>query len=218
MRSIVPLAVALIAIVGFSNAAEPAPLRCIEPSATTGTSRAVIVGNELLVHTSQVLPIDTTASAEVQAAEVLNSLDKKLRAAHASLHACAKLNVYAADEAAASAAMEAIKREFTKDSPPVIKPAVSLVRTRLPQPGALVAVDAVGMSMINEDSKVSLRSWGAEGRIAGSEHMAILPPGRKIFIAGQAEKADDLKSATQKTMASLASTLKFLGRTNDDIV
>ncbi len=211
------IAIAFLAIAAATSAADP--IRCIDPSATTGTSRAVVVGNELLVHTSQILPTDKSANAEKQAADVLAALDATLRAANASLHGCAKLNVYATDEAAALATLAAIKQEFTKDSPlPAFKPAVSLVLTRLPHAGALVAVDAVGISMVNEDSKVSLRSWGAEGRIAGSEHMAILPPGRKIYVAGQAEKADDLKTATQKTMESLASTLKFLGRTNADIV
>src|SRR5688500_18218949 len=48
--------------------------------------------------------------------------------------------------------------------------------------------------------------------------LSVLAPGRKIFVAGQAEKADDLRTATQKTMDSLDRTLKFLGRTNDDVV
>ena len=216
MKLLAPLAVLIIPLV--ADAAEPS-IRCVEPNVATGTSRAVVVGNELLVHTSQILPAMTSANAEKQAAQVLAALDEKLRAAHASLHGCAKLNVYAADEAAASAALATIKREFTKDPRvSICKPAVSLVQTRLPQAGALVAMDAVGISMINEDSKVSLRSFGAEGRIAGSEHMAILPPGRKIYVAGQAEKADEVRTATQKTMESLANTLKFLGRTNADIV
>ena len=207
-------------LLGLSSATSAeSPIRYIEPSQTTGTSRAVVVGNELLVHTSQILPTDAAANAEKQAAQVLAALDEKLRAAFASLHGCAKLNVYAADEAAALAALAVIKQEFTKDPRiSTCKPAVSLVQTRLPKAGALVAMDAVGISMINDDTKVSLHSWGAEGRIAGSEHMAILPPGRKIYVAGQAEKADDVKTATQKTMESLAKTLQFLGRTNADIV
>jgi enamine deaminase RidA (YjgF/YER057c/UK114 family) len=212
------IAIAFLAIAADTSAADPS-IRSIEPSATTGTSRAVVVGNDLLVHTSQILPTDSSLNAEKQATQVLAALDEKLRSAVSSLHACAKLNVYAADEAAASAALAAIKREFTKKSSPKgPNPAVSVVLSRLPQAGALVAMDAVGISMVNEDTKVSLRSFGAEGRISGSEHMAILPPGRKIYVAGQAEKADDVKTATQKTMESLASTLKFLGRTNDDIV
>jgi enamine deaminase RidA (YjgF/YER057c/UK114 family) len=51
-----------------------------------------------------------------------------------------------------------------------------------------------------------------------SDCRRVLPPGRKIYVAGQAKKADDVKTATRKTMESLASTLRFLGRTNDDIV
>jgi enamine deaminase RidA (YjgF/YER057c/UK114 family) len=212
------IAAAILARVTAASAAEP-PIRCIEPSATAGTSRAVVVGNELLVHTSQILPTDSSLNAEKQATQVLAALDEKLRSADSSLHACAKLNVYAADEAAASAALAAIKGEFTKKSPlPAFKPAVSLVLSRLPQNGAVVAMDAVAISLVNDDSKVSLRSFGAEGRIAGSEHMGILPPGRKIFVAGQAEKANNVKTATQMTMESLAKTLKFLGRTTSDVV
>ena len=210
--------VAAFVIPLVATAAEPA-IRCIEPSAATGTSRAVLVGNELLVHTSQILPTDTSLAPDKQATQVLAGLDETLRAAESGLGSCVKLNVYAADEAATAAALDAIRVEFTKPTqPPEFKPAISLVVSRLPLAGAAVAMDAVAISHVNEDSKVSLRSWGADRRIAGSEHMAILPPGRKIFVAGQAENADDLKTATQKTMESLAKTLKFLGRTNDDIV
>ena len=217
MKQLAAIALAMFGPLATS-AAEPATIRCIEPSATSGTSRAVVVGNELLVHTSQILPADTSVGPDKQAAQVLSALDETLRAAQSGLGFSAKLNIYAADEAAASAALAAIQREFTKPTqPPEIKPAVSIVLSRLPT-AAAVAMDAVAISHVNEDSRVSLRSWGAARRIAGSEHMAILPPGRKIFVAGQAEKADDVKSATQKTMESLAKTLQFLGRTKEDIV
>lgn len=200
------------------DAAEPR-LRTIDPSDKTGTARAVIVGNELLVHTSQVLPDATAGEAEDQAGQILANLNEKLRSANSSLGHCIKLNVYAADEAAAAAAAKAIQREFTRPPiPTAVKPAVSTVVTRLPKAGALLAMDAIAISEMGDKDKVTLQSWDARLQIAGSEQMAILPPGRKIFIAGQAEKADDVKTATQKTMESLVKTLGFLGRTKQDIV
>jgi enamine deaminase RidA (YjgF/YER057c/UK114 family) len=76
--------------------------------------------------------------------------------------------------------------------------------TPLPHPDALAALDAVATS----DAKDAKRTRTA----------AVLPPGSRIYISGQAEKGKDLAEATRKTLASLDATLKFLGRTRGDVV
>jgi enamine deaminase RidA (YjgF/YER057c/UK114 family) len=48
--------------------------------------------------------------------------------------------------------------------------------------------------------------------------VAILPPGSRIYVAGQAEKGKDLAEATRRTLESLRATLKFLGRDESDVV
>lgn len=216
MRTIAMLTMLATGVTAL-RAAEP--IRCIEPSDKTGTSRAVVVGNVPLVFTSQVLPRDVASDPPKQSDQVLAALDERLRSANSSLQHCVKLNVYADSEAAVAAALASIRSKFTESqNPQAVKPAVSVVVTRLPQDGALVAIDAVAVAQAADTEEVTLRSRGARQRIAGSEHMAVLPAGRKIFVAGQAEKADDLMTATQRTMESLVQTLKFLGRTQGDIV
>lgn len=201
----------LLTIFAWSPAAfaQQAPLRWIGSSDQSGTSQAVVVGNVTLVHTSQVLAWDergriTEGNAAEQAAKVLDNLERRLGDARSSLAQIVKLSVYAADEDAAAAALRAIAGRFTGEA----KPAYSLVLTRMPQEKALVAMDAVAATAATE-AKLDGASVAA---------LSVLRPGRKIFVAGQAEKADDLRTATQKTMESLARTLKFLGRTNDDVV
>jgi hypothetical protein len=69
------IAAAFLVIAAVASSAEPS-IRCIEPNAATGTSRAVVVGNVPLVHTSQVLPIKDShriaGKAELQALRVLS--------------------------------------------------------------------------------------------------------------------------------------------------
>ena len=199
----------LLTILVWSPAAfaQEIPLRRIGPSVTPGTSQAVVVGDVPLVHTSQVLPPDDRGrggDAEAQATLVLDRLQARLRQARSSLERVVKLNVYAVDDEAAAAAFRAVAARFTGEE----KPAFSLVLTGLPQDDALVAMDAVAASAATESTRDGV----------GVEGLSVLPPGRKIFVAGQAEKADNLQTATQKTMESLDRTLEFLGRAKKDIV
>lgn len=204
-----------------ANAAEP--IRCIEPSAATGTSRAVMVGNVPLIYTPQVLAwnddrkIVGAGDAEAQAKRVLSNLEEILGPANSSLGRMAKLNLYAVNDDVAAAALRAITTRFATEE---IKPAVSVVITRFPYDEALVAMDGVCVANRRGMQAVS-HFFPATGPGLAKTWLwrqSASPPGRKIYVAGQAEKADDVKTATQKTMESLAATLKFLGRTNDDIV
>src|SRR6185295_383504 len=98
-----------------------------------------------------------------------------------------------------------------------LKPAVCFVITPLAVADALVAVDAVAAFAEGRDvEKVTMsRAW-LPG-VIGSAQSAVLPLGGRIYVSGQAEKGEDLKSTVRKTLASLQATLKFLKRTDADI-
>src|SRR5688500_4363695 len=102
----------LLTILAWSPVAfaQQAPLRRIGSSDQSGTSQAVVVGNVPLVHTSQVLAWDdrgriAEGNAAAQARQVLDNLERRLGDAQSSLKQIVKLNVYAANEDAAAAAL-----------------------------------------------------------------------------------------------------------------
>jgi enamine deaminase RidA (YjgF/YER057c/UK114 family) len=190
-----------------------------------GLSRATVVDDLPLAHTAQLLPLDREGKlvgaedAAAQTAQVLKNLDAALKAAGSSLASAVKLNLYVSDESFVNDVERVVAQAFRGE----IRPAASWVITRLPQEGAWVAADAIGIvderaaKPIEPRSEVSLHrseSLSASGRGAQS---AVLPAGVRIYIAGQAEPGD-LKTATRKTLESLRATLKFLGRSDRDIV
>src|SRR5439155_12662103 len=52
----------------------------------------------------------------------------------------------------------------------------------------------------------------------GPTRLAMLPHGKRVHVAGQAEKGDNLADATRKTLDSLRATLKHLGLKDADVV
>ena len=208
------LSVALLA--SFAPALAPAAegelgARYLGWSANAGQSQAVIVGPQTLVHTAQVLPLDgdkilgDTAAAQAEA--VLKKLDACLQAAGSRLAQSVKLNVYVASDDAATAVRTALATAFPAEA----RPAVCYVTTRLPHERALVAMDAVAMAV---EKAPAVRLIGDDSRRA-----ALLPPGPRIYISGQAEKGDGtLAGATKATLASLDATLQFLGLQKSKVV
>jgi enamine deaminase RidA (YjgF/YER057c/UK114 family) len=103
----------------------------------------------------------------------------------------ARLNIVAKSQATADAARRAVRERYPADA----RPAVSVVVGELPQQDALVGVDAVAI-----DAK------DATGP-------GIMPPGPRVYVSGQAEKAASPAAAAAKTLASLKRTLEFAGAT-----
>lgn len=193
-------------------------VKLLDAPAEGGASRATVVDDLPLAHTAQLLPLDAQGrlvggqEAAAQAAQVFKNLDAALRAAGSSLATAVKLNLYVSEEALVDDVQRAVAKTFAGE----VRPAVSLVITRLPHAGALLAADAVGLVENEKPSReVSLhRSPALAGRGA---HSAILPAGVRIYIAGQAEPGE-LKTATRKTLESLRKTLAFMERNDRDIV
>jgi len=221
MKTVLATAIAMMVIGGsWSHGAErhqltsvgDGKIRVLDANAESGTSRAVIVEGKPLAHTIQLVPIDGDGDliggkdVSKQTDAVLENLRVAIGDIGSSLDQVVKLNLYVAAESDVPAVRKIVASKFTG----ALKPAVSLVLTRLPAPSAeeqaLVAADAVVIAPAKAPSGVS-----------GSGLLAVLPPGPRIYVSGQAEPGD-LATATLKTLQSLEATLKLFGRSKRDIV
>lgn len=110
-----------------------------------------------------------------------------------------KLNVTAATQEAADRAREFIRSKY----PAASRPPVSYVVGALPGRGE-AAFDVVAVSKGNRPYR------------SGSS--AMLPPGPRVYISGQAEKGATPAEAAAKTIASLVKTLEFVGSSPDQAV
>jgi len=188
---------------------------CIEPDGATGSSGAVIVNDVPLAHTTQVLPLDKSGriagreDITKQTSQVLANLSLILKAAGSDLSQVVKLNVYLARGESIPAVQLALSHSFK----PLTYPAVSIVVSDLPETGALVAMDAVGV--------IANRPSGPRDALVyeskGIESVAILPAGPKIYVSGMAD-TNRLQAATQKTLEKLLAALDHLGLNKTDIV
>lgn len=180
-------------------------VRRLAGSDGTPFSSAVVVSDHPLVFTRQFKSAGTSAelksqSTSQQLGTVLQQIDQCLPAGSSAQ--LVKLNFYVVNEAVASEALAMLGQRYSKDT----APAVSFVVSRLPLENALIAADAV-FAVSPE--------WSLPEK---NETVAALPSGRRIFISGQAEQSESLAEATTKTLQSLSNTLKFLGRSDVDIV
>ncbi|HTI51620.1 MAG TPA: RidA family protein [Planctomycetaceae bacterium] len=208
---------------GGAVAEDSAPSRPLvfDADPATGSAAAVLVGPVALGHTAQIFPVDgngkipSADSARGQIDAVFSNLERMLAPVSARWEDVVKLNVYAADVETVAEVRTALAEKF----PGAAKPAVSFVVGTLARPDARVALDAVIACPTAEDGSVRrLRAKvGAGATPAGSE-LAVLPPGPRVYISGQAEGGKDMAEATQRTMESLKRTLAHLGHSLDDVV
>jgi len=207
IRVVLPACVCLLwSSAGLAQTA----IRFVEPDDARGLSKAVVVTGESLIHSTQVLPRDTSLDAAGQIRDVMQSLATVIDVSGRRSEQVVKLNVYVADEYAAHAASAFLRSHF-RDR----RPAISFVTTRLLDPKALVAADGVAASDSTAENVVRLRDAGA----SGPARAAILPAGPRVYIAGQAEKGDgSLVDATRQTMVGLVKTLEHLGLSRRDVV
>jgi enamine deaminase RidA (YjgF/YER057c/UK114 family) len=171
-------------------------------------SAAVLVDDAPLVHTAQLLPVDEAGrivgpgNLRLQLDRVLARMRDCLKAGGSDLSHVLQLNCYVARQDKSELLLEDVSKSFPSDQ----QPAVSIVVTPLPQPDAMLAIDAVAVSQVQAVTTVSRHS-----------DAATLPAGSRIYISGQAEPGT-LREATQKTLASLSATLRHLGREDRDVV
>jgi enamine deaminase RidA (YjgF/YER057c/UK114 family) len=163
---------------------------------------AVLVGDLPLVHTSQLLP-DVAGSPAEQIDNLFSRLDAALRTAGSDPTRLVKLNCYLPNDAIVPLIEQQLDARFSG----IRRPATSYVVTTLPKTDAMLALDGIAAT-------------GGEplGDVKHLTDASILAAGSRLYVSGQAEKADTLREATRKTLESLTATLKHCGRTNSDIV
>lgn len=190
MRTIL-LATALVAV-----GPQAEPVRHVDPG--EGTSAAVIVDQASRVHTAQILP-GGNGDAESQTEQVLENLAGVLLKARSGPDRLVKVNVYAAREDVIPVVQRAFAKRFTGSA----RPAVTFVVGKLRRPDALVAMDAVAATEVQEATR--------------TREYAVLPPGPCVYLSGEPEKGP-LVEAAKKSLETLRATWTWLGLRNDDII
>lgn len=208
------------AVVAGGDQGKASGVRFVESSDATGTSMAVVVGRVPLAHTAQVLPVDAggrvvgAGNGALQVEKALDNLSLALGEAQTGLDRLVKVNVYIAK----AGMIREVERVFSRRFSGKIKPAISLVETRLSNPEALVAMDGIATTPMDAGTTSHLRR--ASTKLPGLQslsHVAVLPEGTKVYVSGQAEPGE-IKEATRKTMDSLMRTLNHVGLNRSQIV
>src|SRR5262249_21224658 len=197
----------LLAGVRLKSGAAVEEVRYIDSNEADGSSAAIVVPDVPLEYTRQFLPFDS-GSRLPQESGARQQVDEVLRRAIGDANRVVKLNVVAANLEVADEVRRALAEKFAGHQ---AKPAVSYVISRLPQAGALVAMDAVWML---PGEKVER----AERSLSGPEFYSRIPAGPKVYVSGQAEKGKDIDEMTRATKNSLGATLEHLGLGWEDVV
>lgn len=203
----------LILTCSMSMAAEP-QLERITVDAPRGTASAVVVPTSLpLIHTEQIWATDakghiTSEDASQQFALAFKNVATVLERNNSTVSNIVRLNVYAANTEAAASVQACLAKHLSPAQPAFV---ITYVVGRLPHEKALVGLDAIAWSKINAER---VKYHTTDGRTAA----ATLPPGPRVYIAGQAEKGATPAEATRKTLASLRATLTWMKLTDADIV
>jgi enamine deaminase RidA (YjgF/YER057c/UK114 family) len=219
----VPGAVLAACLVGLTNcpAAEEATgkgpsgkdtaravVQYVPLDAPAGMSQAVIVQNQPLVHTRQLLPLDRDGklvgegSVDKQVDQVLSNLDAVLRDSGSSLGQLVRLNVYSL----APPTVDRVREQLSKRLEPAVRPAITAVLTPLPHRQALVAVDAVAVAA-EKGQSVALQRCEALSGDQGCADAAVLPRGGVAYLSGVPAEGGLTVSAVSKSMSGLCKTL-----------
>lgn len=224
----------LIAAVGFaSGCQQPAPeddtgstdtetVEYLQTDATTRTSKVAIVDESTsLAHTTQLYPYDAngevvgSGETSVQVRQVLDNIGAALAEVDAGLEDLVKIHVYAANTQVVDSVRQVVGEALAESAPPTIM----YVETSFQNPDVAVSMDAVAVTSAEQDANdaVSVRSTSLAG---GNQigHATVLPPGDRVYIAGQAEQHETVVGATSLTMESLHETLDYLGLEPSDVV
>ncbi|MEO1995755.1 MAG: RidA family protein [Planctomycetaceae bacterium] len=190
-------------------------LQSIRPDRATGCSVAVRVQNAELVHTTQLLPVDSVGqSVSEQLESVLQQLDQLLNEFAAGRQDLVKLNVYLQD----STDRRLFFNQFSKWCEGQGSPSVTSVATPLPG-GARIAIDAVFAGRKSDGgfrpATAGLPATGVRSSIRNRARS--LPPGDVVYVSGQAA-VGDLVSATRDTLRDLFRTLEYMKLSRGHIV
>ena len=184
------------------NSSEPL-VRYLPLDAPAGMSQAVVVEGLPLVYTRQLLPLDGDGnlvgdgSVEKQVEQVLNNLAAVLDASGSSLAQLVRLNVCADSPET----VDRVREQLSRRTDAAVRPAISTVVSPLPNPRALVAVDAVAVGSRSGDSVVCRRLDTVAGDTDCAD-AAAMPSGGVAYLSGQPDKSP-LSDAVGKSLGAL---------------
>ncbi len=162
-----------------------------------GKTTASLVADTSQVHSGQILAEDADS--------LWRATELWLRQTKTESAAIAKLNLYASSAEDLKELEAIVVVRFAQGKCP---PLCSVV-TPLPD-GKKVALDLVAVSS-HQVRKVVTQKEGLGGA-------RILPPGKRIYISGQAARSEDLLQATKETIVGLLDSVNDLNRNREDIV
>lgn len=189
-------------------------LRAIGADAQRGRAAAVVVDEGALVHAATLYPVNAQdqlqggSDAYAQATYVLGSLDRALRAAGTGLDRIVRLHVYVADASVTAA----IDRLLAGRLAGATTPAVTIVESRMPRAGVLVAMDAVAATPRRPPAGVPARLVVERlpAIAGGGAHVAVQPEGPFVIVSGRAASGE-FEAAVRGTMQQLHADLKGVG-------
>lgn len=194
----------------------------IEPNVDTGTSMATVAEDVPLAFTDQVFPMDDNGNLsapndlKVQVNQVMNNLESALKAGDSDLSKLLRLNVYLQKEEHSKPVREFIKELLPEGA----FPAITLIVANQAREQVLVSMDGIAVAPMTSVTSRGVNLPFSNGHYEKTNRapVAVLPAGRKVFIAGQAEPGKDLLEASDKTMQNLFATLAYLGASASDVV
>jgi len=188
--------------------AAPTLRRELDPS-DASVARSVRAADGPLAWTGQIYGWNDAGtvggSAAHQAESALARLRIALAAAGSDFERVVRINAYVVTDEIAPVLVAALKKGFAGHMP-----SLTVVATPLAESGALLALDAVA-AVATPATKLSVLAVDGLPPKATGRHVSVVPAGRKVFISGQAEPAENLRLATRLTMASLGRSLAHLG-------
>jgi len=194
----------------------------IEPNDKTGTSLATVVGDVPLAFMDQIFPVDKSgivvggSDLKEQVTQVFKNLEKTLESGGTNLSKLLRINVYLQKEDHSKPAKELIRELLPEGA----FPAITLIVGAQPRENVLLTLDAIALGPLTSESNRGVSLYLEEGLTGKSNRsgLAVLPSGRKVFIAGQAEPGKDLLEASDKTMQNLLATLAYIGASASNVV
>jgi len=194
----------------------------IEPNDKTGTSLATVVGDVPLAFTDQIFPMDKSGKVvggsdlKKQVIQVFKNLEMTLESGGTDLSKLLRINVYLQKEDHSKPTKELIRELLPEGA----FPAITLIVGAQPRENVLLTLDAIALGPLTSEGKRGISLYLEEGLTGKSNRsgLAVLPIGRKVFIAGQAEPGKDLLEASDKTMQNLLATLAYMGASASDVV
>lgn len=192
-------------------------IKQIQPSSTTGSSKAVIVDNAPLAHTIQILPLNKNGKVigegniQKQVNQIFKHIGSVLKEAGSEVDDIVKINVYTSRNGLIPEIEKKLSSKFRNET----KPAVSFVTGDLGHREADVAMDVIAISNLRSDKVQYFHS--PDLYPGSSAHVAVLPEAGVTYVSGQADDGD-LIQATRGTIKQLEATIKHLGITKDQVI